>query len=488
MTNKIILFASLVILASACAPKNLESIQQASSETTAAVGCTNFEAQTYSAIEKFLVEQNEIPSSEELKHQLKVSLKSLKATQENLTEANVNALSYKVGDLFDTLLIETAQKENVKDANEMLALISALELGDQTTEVRASLQARLKANFESVSAQAQEMQVSCQNPVDNAPQAMDPHLEATALPLAVYGARFAMATAYQTCEALDEPAMTAATPDVQGIKITGKHSDGVGNKRVVGSLSSVLKTHPYYKNVNSYGASCLNPRTSPLIYDYGGKPYSTTSSSSTLNFFKNHGSGTAALGIDCSGYVFTALATAGLRMAPNKNNKAISVHGVSATMFIEPQKNGLSCMEKITVTPKEQLRAGDVVAVRGHILIIDSVGSDPFGLDDIKSLSACSKVSYKNFDFVVSQSSPSKEGIGINRFEAKDYLPDSEKMRDALTKYATYACQARYGVKNITPSLGTASIVRHKLTSECMGTRVALEQESCVAGCSQLKK
>ena len=487
MKNKVITSSFLVVFASACAPKNLQSLQLASSETTAAVGCSNFESQTYSAIEKYLVEQNEMPSSEDLKQQLRISMNALRAPQEKLTAAHLNSLSHAVGEVFDTLLIDAAQKESVKDAGEMLAVVTALELGDTTTPERAGLQARLKKHFAAVNVKAKEMQVSCQKAEDNAPAAFDAQAAGISLPLVVYGARFAMATAYQTCQALDEPIMTSATPDVQGISVIGKHSDGSGSKRVVGSLSNVLKTHPYYKNVNNYGASCLNPRTSPLIYDYGGKPYSTSSSTATLNFFKNHGSGTAALGIDCSGFVYTSLATAGLRMAPNKDNKAISVHGISATMFIEPQKNGLSCLEKITVTPKEQLRAGDVVAVRGHVLIVDSVGSDPFGLDEIKSASSCSAVSYKKFDFVVAQSSPSKEGIGINRFEAKDYLPDSSLMRDVLTKYAKYACQARFGIKNITPNIGSASIVRHKLSSECRGTRVALEKESCVAGCSQLK-
>ncbi len=225
-----------------------------------------------------------------------------------------------------------------------------------------------------------------------------------------------------------------------------------------------------------------------MIYDYGGKPYATTSLSSPLSFFKNAGSGTEALGVDCSGLVYTALSTAGLRVAPRKNNKATGVYGISAKMYLDPEQNGLSCLQKVSVNPKETLRPGDIVAVPGHVLMIDSTGSDPFGLNGVSSASGCSSISFKNFDFVVAQSSPSKAGVGINRYEARDYLRESVKMKEGLEKYAYYACLARFDSKSYTPNLEAASVVRHKMTSECLGARVKLEQESCIQSCPQLKK
>ena len=64
-----------------------------------------------------------------------------------------------------------------------------------------------------------------------------------------------------------------------------------------------MATNYYYQGVNQ-GSSCKDIRKFPLIYDYGGKP---NTDSGTLNFFVNSGDGTSVLGIDCSGYVFSAI-------------------------------------------------------------------------------------------------------------------------------------------------------------------------------------
>jgi hypothetical protein len=224
-------------------------------------------------------------------------------------------------------------------------------------------------------------------------------------------------------------------------------------------------------------------RSNPLIYDYGGKPYATTSSSSAIDLFKNNGSGTSVLGIDCSAYVYTSMATAGLRMKEGRSLKASDSWAWGSTAYVEPAKNGLTCLAKISVTEAVSIKAGDIVAVPGHVLMIDRAGSDPFGIDSAKTTSDCNKLSVSNFDFSVAQSSPSKEGVGINHFEARYYLPTSEKMQAGLLKYAYYACLAKVNGKTYTPNLGTLSVVRHKGTSACMATRVAVAKESCIQAC-----
>ena len=50
------------------------------------------------------------------------------------------------------------------------------------------------------------------------------------------------------------------------------------------------------------------------------------------------------------------------------------------------------------------------------------VGDDPFGLKYSKNINDCSKIDYRNFDFAVTQSSPSKGAIGLNKYKASDYL------------------------------------------------------------------
>jgi hypothetical protein len=479
------IFASGFLVLSACAPKNFEATQQLASDTTSAIGCTNFESKTWDAVNRYLIEQKSMPAVDELRDHLRLSLKS----------RNQEALERDIEELYNILLTEAPRLEKVQDSQGLLTVLSALELGDHTTATKIELQNKVQAQFAKIQKQVTAMEAQCVNPEtpppeENVPTAAPGDTESakTSLPLPVFGIRFTFATAYQTCQALDEPIMTKSTQEIAdgAVAITGRHPDGVGNRRVISSVTSLLHSHPYYKNVNNYANGCLKGSSYPMIYDYGGKPYATTSSSSTLDFFKDSGGGTKVLGTDCSGFVYSGLATAGLRLSPGKTMKASGVNGISSTRYVEPEKNGMSCLAKITVTPTTSLQAGDIVAVPGHVLMIDSAGSDPFGINGVKSAEACAKLEPKNFDFVIIQSSPSKNAVGMNRYQAKDYLYESDKMREGLVKYAYYACLARLNNQSYTPRLGTLSVIRHKLTSTCMGTRIKLAQESCIQSCSQL--
>ncbi len=165
--------------------------------------------------------------------------------------------------------------------------------------------------------------------------------------------------------------------------------------------------------------------------------------------------------------------------------KASDAWSWGSSSYVEPQKNGLTCLNKIKVDANQSLLAGDIVAIRGHVFMIDSIGADPFGILKTKSLSDCDKMNAKNFDFVVSQSSNSKNGIGINRYQANDFIPEKgEVILPGILKYATYACQAYYNKKSYTPSIGTLSVVRHNGTKECMATRVKLAREECISTCA----
>ncbi|WP_413291475.1 hypothetical protein [Bdellovibrio sp. HCB337] len=493
MQKKLLLPVFFVAL-SACAPKNFEALQQVANDSTNAIGCANFESKTWDAVNRYLQEEKSIPTAEELKEHFKLSLVNMKAPAESLTDEKLEALAKSFEQLFEVLLQDAPKAENVQDAEALFALLSALELGDHTTDSKVKLQSKVETQFTKIRSQVAAMNVECTTPEtpeetgpeEEAPREMDPE-RVTVLPLPVFGMRFTFATAYQSCQSLSEPIMSDSTSEIaqDAIKITGMHSDGVGSKRIISSLPSLLATHPYYKNVNSYGSKCLKGSTYPMIYDYGGKPYAAVGST-TLNMFKNAGGGTSVLGMDCSGYIYSALATAGLRLKPGTNMKASGVSGISSTMYVEPQKNGLSCLAKITLTPTSNLKAGDIVAVPGHVLMIDSVGNDPFGLNGAKTTEDCEKLSVSNYDFVVIQSSPSKNAVGMNRYQARNYLPEAEKMKAGLERYAYYACLARVNNQNYTPNLGTLSVIRHKMTSTCVGSRLKLTQESCIQSCPQL--
>lgn len=306
------------------------------------------------------------------------------------------------------------------------------------------------------------------------------------LPTVWQGGRRALATAYQSCEVLGRAPMTATTPELQGIKVVGTHSDGIGSVRIVSDRALASATHPYIKNVQ-YGESCQAVSANPLIYDYGGKPYYTSDENSALNFFRNAGSGSAALGVDCSGFVFASLGTAGLKVHPERVMKASLVVGIPARAYMEPADNGMPCFSKVAMGKDGTLRPGDLVASTGHIIIIDTVGADPLGLNIARNKDECALINYQNFSFVVMQSSPSGGAVGINRFEAKDYLATNASMRSGLENYARSACVARFDGRNDVVAGNVVRVVRHSLSSSCRTRPIVLTGQACIKNCSYIE-
>ncbi len=492
---------SASVLLAGCGQQYSVAVDGMASQTVSDIACKNqqLEEKLYDGLKSYLIEQKSIPSATELKSAMKAHVDKLAQDNPRMTLEQQSRLQTNLDQLVDSLLDEAPQGERVTSSEQLLGLLSAIDVGDRSTTFRSYMQDRVRSNFNQLSTTVKAMDLECP-PAGDSTQAVTPsnpqvvensdydyhkkQAVAAGVPLAVFGERWALATAYQSCNSLEIPALDNSVADIKGIAITGKHPDGVGNKRVIASLPQVQATHPYLKEVSSYGATCFNVRQNPLIYDYGGKPYATTASSSPIDLFKNGGDGTSVLGIDCSGYVYTSMATAGLRLKEGRALKASDSWAWGSTSYVEPQSNGLTCLSKITVTPSMSLKAGDIVAVPGHVIIIDRVGADPFGIATVQAASDCSKITSDSFDFTIAQSSPSKEGVGINRSIAKDYLPTSEKMKAGLQKYAYYACLAKFNAKNYTPSLGTLSVIRHKGTTACMDKRVVLARESCIQSCS----
>lgn len=463
------------------------------------------EAKLWDGLKAYLLEQKEVLTAEALKEALVEKLKKASSEDPNFHDKDLNLLEGELESLVTTLLEEAPRGERVNSSEQLLLLLSALDVGDRSTEFRSYMQTKVRRQFQSLQKTVNTLNLNCPAAANDSTAAQVPPSEAAPLEttnrdyefhkaqalnqgesLAVFGGRWAFATAYQSCQSVQLPSMNVRTPEVQGISIVGKHPDGVGSKRMIASLSQVQNTHFYLRDVSSYGEGCFNVRQNPLIYDYGGKPYATTAADSPIDLFKNNGDGTSVLGIDCSGYVFTSMATAGLRLKAGRPLKASDSWAWGSSSYVEPQSNGLTCLNKITVTPSTSLKAGDIVAVYGHVLLVDKVGADPFGISKVKSEAECSKISSDGFDFVVAQSAPSKGGIGINYYEARDYLPTAEKMKTGLVKYAQYACQARFTGKTYTPNVGTLSVVRHSGTPECLAPRVKLARESCIQTCSSL--
>lgn len=417
--------------------------------------------------------------------------RTLSAMPENESKPEeMKSLKESLLKLFHTLKEEAYQGQSFKDSEEYLRFLIQMELGDISTASNRQLGAKLQQQFSEVESKSHDLQISCGNSADEG-SSREPSSEAPPVDLpgeghstpeeqsrTVFGMKFAMATAYQTCDSLRLPAITANTDDVVGI---AKGRDvGGGFARHYASISDIQRTHYYIRNVN-YESGCFQVKNQPLVYDFGGAP---KVESNTLNMFKNAGIGGTALGIDCSAFMSTGFAAAGLRYTPNVANKAIFVRQVSG-QFINPVASGWKCWDRISMNGEDSLHAGDVMAVQGHVVMIDSVGRDPFGLNKIKSQNDCSNVSSRNFDFVIMQSSPSKSSIGINRYVARDYLDEGVKMKAGFEKYAYYACLAKFQNKKFTLNDSAVGIIRHKGTASCMAPRMKLANQSCIEKCFQ---
>jgi len=397
-------------------------------------------------------------------------------------DARVDLLS---SELTQLLLQEAPLLLKIKNKNQLLEVLTSLELGDQSTALKKRLLQKADYYLSKIEQHAAAYNFECENK-DEEKILRKSRIQKSFLPNAGTGVRKTLATFYQSCSMLDLAPLTYADPSVQGISISGTHSDGVGKKRIVSSVTKVNSTHHYLKNLSSPAEQCLDVRLNPPIYDYGGKPYASSAVDSPLDFFKNAGSGTSAMGTDCSGLVFANLASVGLKLKSSTALKAISVNGISSTMLSNPSANGLDCLERVSFSSQESLREGDIISKPGHTVSVYSVGADPFGIAGITKLSDCvsSKMSSSRYDFTLVQSSPIKNGIGVNRISGTDYVKLQSSWAAGFTFYALKACRAKFGTLSTTASSDKFAIVRHKGTSNCVAEPIALTGETCAKSCS----
>ncbi len=500
--KRLILILVSIPLLSACAKYNSKALESIASQAAQDVSCKSvtFEQTFWDNLKNYLINENDFINIKQLNLAIDEQINILKEKNPNASFEEINEIKSNIKNLVDLIFVEAPSLESTTTVKQLLFLISSIDVGDRSTTTRDAIQSKVRQNFQKLQKSIQALNLNCESEGssknnENLGQSTDINQNfethkneslRTGVPLAAFGARWALATAYQSCESLQLSPMTENSPNLQGIQITGKHPDGVGSKRIIASLKQVQDTHYYIRDIKEYGSSCFNVKQNPLIYDYGGKPYATTAINSPINFFKDNGDGTNVLGIDCSGYVFSAMAAAGLKLKIGRPLKASDSWAWGSSSYVEPQKNGLTCLNKISITQSSSIQAGDIVARVGHMFIIEKTGTDPLGLNYAKTKDDCSKLKSDNFDFTIIQSSNSKNGIGINRYIASEYLKTSLEIKSGLEKYAYYSCLAKFSGQPIVPNIGTLSVVRHSGTSECIAPRVSLERESCIQQCREL--
>ena len=442
------------------------------------LACKNFRSELFNSFYQYVDLQKSLPSAQNIGDHLAELLKQRKipAGKEHLR----NELAAEIKTLTALMTTDISEHLRPADSQEHLQKIIELEFEDISSDENVFLNKKMQQSLVRIDRLAQQMDLTCTAPETTTP-ALPPLPVSQNIPsLSLLGGHLAMATAYQSCHSLRLPAMTTSTEDVQGVIRTTK-VDNVGYRREYGDLSLIQKTH-YYLQGGSYGGACQSILSQPMIYDYGGQPVVL---SQKINFFVNSGGG-SALGIDCSAFISSALATAGLPYSSKIDNKPIFIRQNSAK-FINPKTAGWNCFDRISLTPSQSIFPGDIMAIRGHVVMIDETSNDPFGIKNIVSRKDCEQLSYQNFNFIVLQSSPSKGSIGINRYQARDYLAESTGMRSSFLAYAKMACYSQVDKRNYSLIDNSAGIIRHKGTRECKASRVELTHEACINQCPELK-
>ncbi|MFN3698197.1 MAG: hypothetical protein ACK4VO_12235 [Pseudobdellovibrio sp.] len=503
-SKKIIIVLIALTAFSGCM-NGLSAVENSSLQATQALGCSNFKSKVFDSMYDYLDGQKSSPSLEDFISALNSQIDQIAKDQNIQDTEKVSQLKEEMAKLYETLIDRSKKLKKVQTARQHLETIIELEMQDISTTENVKLNTELAQQFSKVESIAKSTDVQCSSNQPTAPDSSNQNGQATTPPSSgsdnaqlppqtnpdvnkknriIAGSKNVIATAYQSCQSLDIPEISAATPNVIGItKLKDKHQDGIGGKRIISDLKQVQNTHPYIKVAGGETNGCFNVRNNPLIYDYGGEPSVT---STTINFFKDSGTGTSVLGVDCSAYVSAAIGVAGLKYNPSVDNKPIFIRQ-NSSKFINANASGFKCFSNVIASPSESIRPGDIVGVRGHVVMIDKIGSDPFGLKKLKSANDCSNMKIDNFDFIVSQSSPSKNGIGINRYVVRDYLKETGpgKMQTAFIGIAQAACQAYFSQKNVPTPSQDYGIIRHKGTSECLTSQVQLANQSCVSQCRE---
>lgn len=176
---------------------------------------------------------------------------------------------------------------------------------------------------------------------------------------------------------------------------------------------------------------CKKRNDRDLRYDYGSK---FSYSRNTLNVLKQ---------TDCSSFVSASMAAGGLNWSPGQK-RAYESRGTANIDSVARGKN--SCFEEPSMTPDSSLKPGDLInSTNDHVMIIQGVGDDPFGLNQVTSASGCKLLSPDNFDFSLSHSTSGdklRNPSGVQTTHIKDLR--AQRHIGQFTKMARGLCNKKF--------------------------------------------
>lgn len=285
--------------------------------------------------------------------------------------------------------------------------------------------------------------------------------------------------------------------ELKGFKTT-PNSKSKGNNSYIENLSLAQKSQYYI--------SCDGRRKNPLCnnppsYLWGGMGWYTRNDKGEL-ILDLHGNDELTMslsrhpGLDCSGLTYAIYSNANLRVTTDlsKNPSFETADNTPARSYMNTSSAD-SCFKDITtsILAPQELQTGDIIVWKRHMIMVESVGLNPFGTNHILKSSQCN---IKNIDptkstLVVVNSKGSMEkvhsmevsrlynqnpffykyqkyfsnnpkmitgvGIGISKQKIRDFFYSAPEQ---IFNLALYYCEKKFQ-KNVSYN-GDAYIIRHK--------------------------
>jgi hypothetical protein len=301
---------------------------------------------------------------------------------------------------------------------------------------------------------------------------------------------------YQTPEAFYKvPYEFLSQGELQGYK-TQRNDISDGLNAYVDNLQ-LAQNSQYYINCkdDSKPSICQNPPS----YTWGGMGWYERDSENKLSL-NLHGNDemTTKLskgrpGLDCSGFTYAVFSNAKLRVTTDLNLTPSFKTADNTPARSYMNLDDKSCFREINFGkhPQRDLQQGDIITWKTHMVILDTIGKDPFGIGHIASIGDCrvAKIKPENSTLTFFNSKGgfephkratlrtyginyyfneahkaymkqlkkfSKIGIGISKQNAKEFFYTSPQTFFSL---AINFCKAKF--TNVS-NLDQVKIIRHK--------------------------
>lgn len=318
---------------------------------------------------------------------------------------------------------------------------------------------------------------------------------------AAKGARKLLASFYQSCKAIDFP-IQHGQENMKGL-ISGSSIDGQsgfqgGKMRKLNNPELFVNSHPVLsvlkQDENYPGPQCRDASEQPPIFAYASRKYPRRGSDEIKIFSKGRGvtnSSAPVSGIDCSSFVSVALAAQGLKISKDQNGFG----DVTTRSLHSMPGKAKSCVDHVQVNPEETLKAGDIINISSsHMVIIDSVGKDPLGIEKYSQAGNCNGISPKDFNFTYVHSGAIRNSLGPSRVQANYHR--SGTIWNNLAVMAKRLCHDKVAENSSARDSRMQgmndgfSLLRHQSENpECVSDKkYKIEGEECINGCENTEK